>query len=503
MSPVTLGDAKTPLVLTLDIGTSSTRVLLFDALGRHVSGVEGRKAYTVHTTSDGGAELDPGDVLAAVTECIDQVMAQVDGERLRGQIAGVGACSLVTTMIGVADGHAVTPVYIWADTRSAPAAAQLRSQVDEGTVHDRTGCMIHPSYWPPRFLWLQHTRPELLERSRQWMSISEYIYLQLFGQTRCSYSVASWTGLLDRRRLVWDQEWLSRLPITEDQLPPLGDADTSLSGLRPEYARRWPALASTPWFLAIGDGAGSNLGSGCTTPRRIAINAGTSGAMRIVLPGTPDRVPQGLWCYRVDRHNSLLGGALSNTGNVYQWLRQTLQLPSTEEIERHLAEAEADGHSLTILPFLAGERAPGWAGHARAAIVGLRWHTQPLDILQAGLEAVAYRFALIYRLLSEAVEESEEVIVSGGAMLSSPAWTQILSDVLGRPVIASAETEATSRGAALLALKALGLIQSLDDAPPALGETFTPRPERHQRYQAAIERQQALYTKLVQQPLPD
>lgn len=239
------------------------------------------------------------------------------------------------------------------------------------------------------------------------------------------------------------------------------------------------------------------MGSGCAAPDRIAVNAGTSGAMRVVIPGTPERVPEGLWCYRVDRRRSLVGGALSNAGNVYQWLCQTLRLPTAGEIERHLSEAEADGHGLTVLPFLAGERAPGWAGHARAAFTGVGWHTSPLDLLQAGLEAVAYRFALIHRLLGEVVEEDAEVIVSGGAMLSSPAWIQILCDVLGRPVIASAEMEATSRGAALLALEALGLLRDAADAPPALGERFTPHLDRHKRYQMAIRRQQALYEKLI------
>ncbi len=520
MSLVTVQDALAPLVLALDFGTSSTRALLFDAQGCQVSGIEAYATYTIHTTPDGGAELDPQTVLAAVVACLDQVLQQAGD--LQRKIAAVSACSLASSLVGVVDDHAVTPVYIWADTRPAPDAAALRAQLDEETVHDRTGCVIHPSYLPARFLWLQRTQPDLLPRVQRWMSLSEYIHLQLLSQAVCSLSIASWTGLLDRRKLIWDREWLSMLPIEEMQLSPLGDADTALRGLRPEYVRRWPALADVPWLLAVGDGAGSNIGSGCTTPRRIAVNVGTSGAMRVVLPGTPERVPRGLWCYRVDRRRALLGGALSNAGNVFQWLRQTVQLDPAEEIERQLAEAEADGHGLTVLPFLAGERAPGWAGHARAAFVGIGWHTRPIDLLQAGLEAVAYRFALIYRLLEPAIEDTQEagyrvqdaarstdpnsdaeslinteIIVSGRAMLNSPAWMQILCDVLGRPVIASAEAEATSRGAALLALEVLGVIRDAGDLPAALGKTFYPRLERHRRYQEAVERQWQLYEKLV------
>lgn len=495
MSSVTAEKAETPLVLTLDIGTSSTRSLLFDSQGRRISGLGARATYTVHTTPDGGAELNPDEVLSAVVGCLDRVLLQAG--QLREGIAGVAVCSLAASLVGVIEDRAVTPLYTWADTRSAPDADRLRDQMDETAAHDRTGCMIHPSYLPPRFLWLQRTQPDLFKSVERWMSISEYIYLHLFGRARCSYSIASWTGLLDRRRLEWDREWLSILPIEEGQLSSLADFDMALRGLKPEYGRRWPALKEVPWFLAVGDGVGSNLGSGCATPYRIALNAGTSGAMRVVILDTPEHLPKGLWCYRVDRRRSLLGGALSNTGNVYRWLCQTLQLPPAEEIERHLNEAEADGHGLTVLPFLAGERAPGWAGHARAAFAGIGWHTGPLDLLQAGLEAVAYRFALIYRLLEEVIKEEPEIIISGGAMLNSPAWSQILCDVLGRPVIASAEMEATSRGAALLALEALGVLKDAGDVPTALDRRFTPRPERHERYQRAIRRQQELYEKLV------
>jgi len=495
MSPIAAEAARPPLVLTLDLGTSSTRALLFDGQGRQVEGVEARAPYTVRTTPDGGADLDPTVVFEAVASCLDEATAQAAARRL--EIAAVGACSLASSLVGVADDEAITPIYTWADTRPAADAAALKREFDETAVHERTGCVIHPSYLPARFRWLQRTAPDLLARAHRWMSLSEYVYWRLFGQAVCSLSIASWTGLLDRRRLTWDEAWLQHLPLHSDQLSPLGDADTALRGLHPPYAARWPTLADVPWFLALGDGAGSNLGSGCTTPRRIAINAGTSGALRVVTAGTPDRVPAGLWCYRVDRRRALVGGALSNTGNVFQWLRQTLQLGEPEEIERQLAEAEADGHGLTVLPFLAGERAPGWAGHARAAFVGIGWHTRPIDLLQAGLEAVAYRFALIYALLTEAIAGGEEIIVSGGALLSSPAWTQILCDVLGRPVIASAEPEATSRGAALIALEALGALADAGDAPTALGATFEPRPDRHARYREACERQRHLYRKLI------
>jgi gluconokinase len=152
-----------------------------------------------------------------------------------------------------------------------------------------------------------------------------------------------------------------------------------------------------------------------------------------------------------------------------------------------------DAHGLTVLPFVAGERSPGWAGDVRATIHGLGTSTTPAEIVRACLEAIAYRFALIEQRLCGDPTCAHAIIGSGGALLSSPAWMQMIADVLNRPLIASEEYEATSRGTALLALEALGAMTSIDDLPAADGATYHPNPERHAIYMAAIARQQALY----------
>jgi gluconokinase len=209
------------------------------------------------------------------------------------------------------------------------------------------------------------------------------------------------------------------------------------------------------------------------------------------------QLPAGLWCYRVDRHHALLGGATSEGGNVYAWMRDTLRLGEPQEIEHGLAELPPDEHGLTVLPFLAGERSPGWAGDVRATISGLTLATTPIQILQAGLEAVAYRFAIIEERICGQESCSHRLIASGGALLSSPTWMQIIADALGRPVVASEEDEATSRGVALLALRSVGALRSLDDAPAADGQVYEPDPARHAVYRQAIERQQRLYAAVI------
>jgi gluconokinase len=225
---------------------------------------------------------------------------------------------------------------------------------------------------------------------------------------------------------------------------------------------------------------------------------GTTGAMR-ALASPSAAIPPGLWCYRLDPHRAILGGALSNGGEVYAWLKRTLSL--RKDTEAQLESAEPGGHGLTVLPFFAGERSPYWRADLRGVIAGLSLNTGPFEILHASLESVALRFREIYGILvsSTLIAPSgvpAEVIASGGALLHSPAWTQMMADTLGRPVVASTELEASCRGAALYALERIGAITDLEALPASTGATFSPRPQFEPVYARQLDEQRGLYEKL-------
>jgi gluconokinase len=183
---------------------------------------------------------------------------------------------------------------------------------------------------------------------------------------------------------------------------------------------------------------------------------------------------------------------------VYAWCRERLRLPDDETIERALERAATRGRvaDLVALPFLAGERSPGWRAGRRGAIVGLSLDTTALDILSAMLESVALRLALIYDLLAPFAAANHTIVASGGALEQSRAWPRMIADALGHPVVRATETEATSRGVALLALHAVGALRNLADVPAPLGDTIPPDPAGHARARAALARQRALDERL-------
>jgi gluconokinase len=188
---------------------------------------------------------------------------------------------------------------------------------------------------------------------------------------------------------------------------------------------------------------------------------------------------------------------LSEGGSLFSWMTNTFQLKDPASLESALKGLPPDGHGLTLLPFLSGERSPGWQGQARATIHGISRATIPLEIMQAGMEAVAYRIALVFDRLSKLLPKGVQVIAGGGALRGSSAWAQIISDVLNQSIAVADIPEATARGTALLAFEALGVLKDLNDVPVIIERTYNPDSGRHGIYQRALERHKKLYQKLV------
>lgn len=488
--------SKTPSLLGLDIGTSGARAALFDHRGREIAGatirVDRRDAgVTDFATFD--AEL----LLEQVAQTLDALFAKEDAPNTRIELI---ACSCFWhSLVGIDEaGRATTPVFSWADSRAAAAAYELRAEFDEAKVHARTGCRLHPSYWPAKLRRLRNEEHEIFLATKQWLSFSEYLTLKLFGETAISVSMASGTGLLNQHTCEWDEELLTALGVSLASLSEIAAPQRTFHKLTVTYATRWPQLSEARAFPAVGDGAANNIGAGCHSTQRLALMVGTSGAMRVCFKGEPpERLPPELWCYRANHDRILIGGALSDGGGLYHWIKELLLYEENfATIESELELMTPDGHGLTILPFWSGERSSGWTPDARGAILGLSLQTRSLDILRAAMEAVAYRFALIFNAL-EASAPNAMLIASGHALRSSPTWVQILTDVLGRRVIMSELSEASMRGAALLALEAAGKIRSIEEFSVPVETVVEPNMTQHALYQAGRERQQQMYERVI------
>ncbi len=485
-----------PLVVSFDAGTTSVKTLVFDQSARPVITTTSI-GYELHTTSDGGVEIQVPDLFAAALQSLDQAhqaLAQLDRKP-----SAVSMCTFWHSFLGVdTEGRPATPILHLLDTRSEPMAGRLKSDLDEKQFHKRVGTVFHPSYWPAKMLWLREHRRDMVAASAQWMSFGEYLFLEFFGKAHASTSMLSATGLWNSNAQSYDAELLAYLQLRPEQLADLSLLDAPAQGLRAQYAKRWPLFAEIPWFPAIGDGAANNIGCGCDLPSEFALMVGTTGAMRAVFERPQVEVPEGLWCYRLDPRRFVLGGALSNGGKVFEWVMDRFQLP--KDWEQQLSQLTPGSHGLTVMPLFAGERSTKWRADARGAITGLNLNTTTVEILAASLESVALRFRLLYDILADRLGAPERVIATGEALRKSTVWTQMMADALGRPVVASLEKETSARGSAMLALERIGAVKHLSEIPAATGDTYLPRPQYADAYAKLLEQQKTLYRRLFETP---
>ncbi|NDJ85892.1 MAG: gluconokinase [Chloroflexi bacterium] len=481
-------------VLVIDIGSSSVRALLLDRHLIPIPGAVARREYSFSTSPVGAATLDPAALQDTVEACIDEVLQHPGADH----ILGVGMATFAGNLLGVdANGVPRTPVFTYADTRSAPDVEILAHQVDPEVTWQRTGCRLHTAYHPARLHWLRRSRPDLFDQVALWLDLASFLYQQWFGATPASYSLASWTGLLNRSTLQWDPDWLQLLGLSAADLPRLADYDALQAGLREPYATRWPVLRDKPFSLAIGDGAATHAGATCFQPDCLSLSVGTTAALRVAISETTHRIPSGLWNYRIDQRLHLLGGATAEGGNVFAWAKQTLNLPpDATTIEGELSTPEPFQHNLTALPLLGGERSPGWATRVSGALHGLTLETTAVDILQALLESIALRLSTVLQQLSPLSGPTPRVVASGGALAASPAWAQMIASAFNCPLHVTGDPEITARGIGMLLLGALGIADVRAWAmPPA--RVVSPQSAYVERFRDAREHQQRLYEFVV------
>lgn len=471
------GEARRPLVLALDLGTSSIRVQLHDARGDAVAGTLARRATAWQTDASGAVWTDAGALLGLVDELLDEVVA-VHRDLVPHVVAGAVSC-LFHTFCGVdADHRPATALRSWADTSAAPATSALRSRLDPEAIRRRTGAPLHPGYWPARIA--AAGTPGAVAA---WAGLPELLHHRLTDAWVLGESLAAGTGLLDRRRGAWDEELCSLLGVNPASLATIV-TELTLVATGSAAAARWPSLRHVRWLAPVGDGACNNIGLGAMGHDRAGLMVGTSSALRLCVEGGREEIPDGLFGYGIEGGRTLVGGALSEGGGTAAWWARVTG--------RDLAAFDPAPSGIVALPYLSGERAPGYHATATGAIGGLRLADDADSIMDAIMSAVALGLADI----DEALGSPQSITATGGALRASRRWQQLVAAGLRRPIDVARLVEPSLRGAALLALEAAGVARA-DAAPPVTVDRVEPLGADMRALRTLARRRGDLYRPLV------
>jgi len=482
--------AERPLVMAIDIGSSSIRIALHDRNARTLRGTTIQLLYGWDVHADGSVRLHHEALIDLFGQAFDGFVSKIGA--LADEVVAGGISCFFHSIAGLnGASQPITPVLSWADTTSAGEAANLRERIDAAHTHACTGAPIHASYWPARILKLRAEYPKV----SCWAGFPELLAASLTGRAVVSRSMASGTGLFDRSQGAWSKELFDYLALESTDLPLLVDDHEAIGRLKGKAAARWPSLAHITWFAPWGDGACNNVGLSTSGPGMAALMVGTSGAMRVLVADPAPAIPSGLFAYRLGP-GAVVGGQLSEAGGLLAWVSRQLGR-SSASLERGAGAIQADAHGLTVLPFVFGERGLGYHDNARGTIVGLAPDTDAASIYRAIVESIAFSFAAVDDELSSVLGGSPTITASGGALTRSPLLTQVIADTIGRDLTVTRSLEASLRGAALLALQSHGELADvrLVAAPP--GHKVCSDAKRLTLYRAARERRDALYAALL------
>lgn len=452
------------VMIGVDTGTTAAKVSAFglSSSWRHTEVRE----YPLLHPKPGWEVQDPDTIGSAVLDALADCVARC------GSATVVGIClsSAMHGLIGLdRDRKPLTPLLTWADSRAADEAARLRSSDEGAQLHLTSGTPVHSMSPLTKLMWFARHEPDLCRQVRYWIGLKDHVVRTLTGTLATELSCASGTGMLDLATRQWNPRAVEVAGIDLDQLPDVLPTTAAL-GLTEAVAARVGLPTATPVILGAGDGPLGNLGTGALGPGTVGLSLGTSGALRMIVDG-PRVAPGGtLFCYALTDRAWVVGGPVSNGGEVVRWagrvfgsdLRADDEGSVDADVLALATSIPIGSDGLVMLPYLLGERAPLWDPTIPGAFLGLRHGHTRGHFVRAAVEGVAAQLAAILGEIDQLVPVTS--VRATGGVFRSPVWTSILAAALARPLTVTGGAEGSALGAAALGLFALGRAATLESA---------------------------------------
>jgi gluconokinase len=483
-------------ILSVDIGTSSVRACLVspDLQIQHQTS----RGIQLKTNATGKAELDVENVLKKTLTCIQETLdwAFAGPHPVDAISFSSASASLVCLDL---DFNPVRPALTYADLRASKEAEWLIDTFGSNAF-TQTAVPVHASYWLPKILWLKNQGLRF-SQNLHFCTLKDLLIYRLTGQFMIDASNAAAAGMMNAKKMAWDELSLEVAGIQASQLPKIQPTTTLLELTTKDQALSISDKRTPKIVLGAMDGILASLGVGAYRQGQVTTSLGSSGACRMA--ANAPLIEQGdprLWSYPLTQNIWIQGGAMNNGGLVTRWLTENFSRSrkTSEEAYCEMLEAAskitpgADG--LLFLPYLFGERAPIYNEKARGVYFGLHNGHQREHFARAGLEGILYALYSIFEILQASQGKVQEIRATGG-YVQSELMLQLQADIFGQPIHVPTEQEGSVIGAAALALLAMGKISNFDALEKffKIKERYIPNKASHGIYQQNYTRFKTLY----------
>ncbi|MBE6949795.1 MAG: xylulokinase [Ruminococcaceae bacterium] len=469
----------------IDLGTSSTKMLLLDEQGTIHASVS--HDYPLEFPQPGWSQQDPADWWKAVQKGMPQLLKNIDA----AQVAGIGVAGQMHGLVVLdKDDNIIRPAILWNDGRTAKQVDYLNNEIGRDRLSALTANIAFAGFTAPKILWMRENEPENFAKIAKIMLPKDYVNYLLTGVHACDYSDASGMLLLDVQHKCWSKEMLDICGVRKEQMPKLFESFECIGTLKPEIAAQLGLPETVKVCAGAGDNAAAAVGTGVVGQGGCNISLGTSGTVFISSEA-----------FGVDPNNALhafahadggwhLMGCMLSAASCNKWLLEDIFKTSDHAAEQApISEEKLGRNHVFFLPYLMGERSPINDTNARGTFIGMTMDTTRADLVQAVLEGVAFAIrdsVEVARSLGITIDTSK--ICGGGA--KSPLWKRIFANVLSAELEVPVSEQGPGMGGAMLAMVACGAHESVRAACErivATAEIVKPEPELtalyEQRYQ--------------------
>lgn len=493
-------------ILTLDIGTTACKAMLFDIEGRILA--EGNQEYPIYQEKATWAQQDPDDWWDAVINTVKKCIASV---KELPEIIAIGLSSQRETVVPLdKNGDKLDDAILWMDRRAKEQAEELASYYGRENLHHITGMIPDSTFTATKLLWYRQNKPDILKKAYKFLQPKEYIAYKLTGEYATDYSLASRTMMLDVKNRKWFKDIFDYIGINIEQMPPIKYSDEIVGYLKNDVATVLGLKSGIPVVVGGGDRQCEALGAGIFGGRAME-STGTTTNVSMGTDTFVDKIDERVIvsCH-VLRDHWLIEQGMTTSGTINRWFRDnfcTIEAIVADEIgerdyaliDKELALSPPGADKLLLLPFFMGAKSTRWNANARGVLLGLTLNTKKRDVGRAILEGVAYEVRACLDILRFMGLTVQEIVVMGGGAKGA-LWNQIKADVCGRPIKVPVVTDAASLGAMILAGTGVGVFEDAKIYAEKLNtivKEYLPDDDNYQLYSKLYDVYNELYQALV------
>jgi xylulokinase len=457
-------------LMGIDIGTSACKVAVFKPDGTVIAA--SFFEYPVYYPHKGWAEQNPNEWWHAVSQAVQKIFENSNVSP--ADIAGIGVDGQSWSAIAIDKAGAVlTNTPIWMDTRSQNICSRVIRDIGEQNIFQVAGNSLQPSYSTAKILWYKENLPEVFNKTDKILQSNAFIVYQLTGKITTDKTQAYGLHCYDMKKGLWNEDMCKALQIPLSFLSEIKECSEVVGSVTKKAAAETGLLAGTPVVAGGLDAACGALGAGVVHVGDTQEQGGQAGGMSICLDSykvdprliMSNHVVPGKW---------LLQGGTTGGGGTMRWfeqefaafersIKQETGKSSLEQLNELAKAVPAGCEGLVFLPYLAGERSPIWNPHAKGVYYGMDFSKTKGHFVRSIMEGVA--FSLHHNLVvAEAVGAKVTELLAIGGAANSHLWTQIKSDITGKPIKVPTSDTATTLGAAILAGVGTGVYRDCESA---------------------------------------